>query len=435
MKILQKICARSGCDPIAALDMHPEYVKAILRPLGMLEHPIVLISDGQDFMFEFRVRFTDELLTPTERVLAEVTNASGFSAFSVRVTDRVIKFYVDGSLVGDGPKVNLNTWTHIVVNKRGSVWNLYQNGLKTGVRVYNIPSQTDNAFKAVLRSNVEDQPIFDAIRMCVGGAVYNDAFDSPVTEPTVLTSDPGLGGRVVFLANADNGLAGTRPATDDLGNSLSYNATASASSSPNSGHTVEAGGKFSQGWFPDDPGAGEFPIFPNSCFFSDPGLYSLNSRACSNMCLEAWVKKNSQSVTDYVYIGFDSFGPTTTGVSINFGFAAYYSSSTPFITLYKGNASSTNFDVTGTDLEVWNHIACVVEDGIGKVYLNGTFVGDWGSTPFTSTSSGKGKVVVQSLGVNQSDMGVVDGVRYTLGSPVYSANFSLPTSAPTTSIP
>jgi hypothetical protein len=29
--------------------MQPEYIKAILRPLGMLEHPIVLISDGQDF--------------------------------------------------------------------------------------------------------------------------------------------------------------------------------------------------------------------------------------------------------------------------------------------------------------------------------------------------------------------------------------------------
>lgn len=48
MQTLGRICARSGCDPVAALDMHPEYVKAILRPLGMLEHPIVLISDGQD---------------------------------------------------------------------------------------------------------------------------------------------------------------------------------------------------------------------------------------------------------------------------------------------------------------------------------------------------------------------------------------------------
>ena len=48
MQQLARISAKSRCDPIAALDMQPEYVKAILRPLGMLEHPIVLISDGQD---------------------------------------------------------------------------------------------------------------------------------------------------------------------------------------------------------------------------------------------------------------------------------------------------------------------------------------------------------------------------------------------------
>ena len=49
MQQLSRICAKAGCDPIAALDMQPEYIKAILRPLGMLEHPIVLIADGQDF--------------------------------------------------------------------------------------------------------------------------------------------------------------------------------------------------------------------------------------------------------------------------------------------------------------------------------------------------------------------------------------------------
>ena len=45
--LLGKLSRNSGCDPKAALDMEPDYVKAILEPLGMLQHPIVLITDHQ----------------------------------------------------------------------------------------------------------------------------------------------------------------------------------------------------------------------------------------------------------------------------------------------------------------------------------------------------------------------------------------------------
>ena len=41
------ISKRSGCDPTAALEMTPEYIKAILGPLGMLHHPILFITDNQ----------------------------------------------------------------------------------------------------------------------------------------------------------------------------------------------------------------------------------------------------------------------------------------------------------------------------------------------------------------------------------------------------
>lgn len=46
--LLRGVSNHAGCDPIAALEMRPDYVKSILQPLGMLEHPIVFISDGQD---------------------------------------------------------------------------------------------------------------------------------------------------------------------------------------------------------------------------------------------------------------------------------------------------------------------------------------------------------------------------------------------------
>ena len=43
---LPKTCRWTGCDPAAAQEMRPEYVKSILAPLGMLAHPVVVISDN-----------------------------------------------------------------------------------------------------------------------------------------------------------------------------------------------------------------------------------------------------------------------------------------------------------------------------------------------------------------------------------------------------
>jgi len=48
LRLLGRISRMSGCDPEAALRMEPDYVKSILRSLGMMEYPIVAISDGQN---------------------------------------------------------------------------------------------------------------------------------------------------------------------------------------------------------------------------------------------------------------------------------------------------------------------------------------------------------------------------------------------------
>jgi len=44
----KKVSKKTGCDLTAALEMQPEYIKSLLQPLGMLEYPIVLITDGED---------------------------------------------------------------------------------------------------------------------------------------------------------------------------------------------------------------------------------------------------------------------------------------------------------------------------------------------------------------------------------------------------
>ena len=45
--LMKVVSDKFGCDPIAALDMPPEYVKAILEPLELLNHPIIFITDNQ----------------------------------------------------------------------------------------------------------------------------------------------------------------------------------------------------------------------------------------------------------------------------------------------------------------------------------------------------------------------------------------------------
>lgn len=52
-----------------ALYMGPAYVKAILKPLGMLQYPIILLSDGQ-FPSVERGLLNDEVLGPNLMVLS-----------------------------------------------------------------------------------------------------------------------------------------------------------------------------------------------------------------------------------------------------------------------------------------------------------------------------------------------------------------------------
>lgn len=45
--ILSNIAEHTGCDPKGALEMEPAYVKSILAPIGMMDRPIVVITDGE----------------------------------------------------------------------------------------------------------------------------------------------------------------------------------------------------------------------------------------------------------------------------------------------------------------------------------------------------------------------------------------------------
>ena len=61
VRMMNKMSEKSGCDPTGALEMRPDYIKSILRPLGMLGYPIVLITDGEDPSVIERLRADPEI--------------------------------------------------------------------------------------------------------------------------------------------------------------------------------------------------------------------------------------------------------------------------------------------------------------------------------------------------------------------------------------
>lgn len=71
-KVLAKMANRTGCDRKAANEMKPEYIKSILAPMGMLAHPIVVISDNQPKSNAVLMRLMgDPELRPMIRVVPE----------------------------------------------------------------------------------------------------------------------------------------------------------------------------------------------------------------------------------------------------------------------------------------------------------------------------------------------------------------------------
>ncbi|KAL7451174.1 hypothetical protein ACHAWC_003002 [Mediolabrus comicus] len=70
LELMKRLAVASGCDPVAALHMGPDYVKSILKPLGMLKYPIVLITDGQEFSVMQRL-LNDPEISPNLRLVPE----------------------------------------------------------------------------------------------------------------------------------------------------------------------------------------------------------------------------------------------------------------------------------------------------------------------------------------------------------------------------
>ena len=75
-KLLGRIAENSGCDPRAAINLEPEYVKGILKPLGMMNQPIIFITDNQRPKILERLK-SDPEIGPLIHLIPEETSWVG----------------------------------------------------------------------------------------------------------------------------------------------------------------------------------------------------------------------------------------------------------------------------------------------------------------------------------------------------------------------
>mmetsp|Transcript_39162 Transcript_39162/g.82367 ORF Transcript_39162/g.82367 Transcript_39162/m.82367 type:complete len:442 (-) Transcript_39162:703-2028(-) len=84
--LMDQIARKSGCDPLAALKMEPEYVKAILKPLGMLDHPILFLTDHERPEIFERLQ-ADPELRPNIQLAPEETSWVGGDITTALMSD------------------------------------------------------------------------------------------------------------------------------------------------------------------------------------------------------------------------------------------------------------------------------------------------------------------------------------------------------------
>eukprot|EP00574_Skeletonema_japonicum_P004269 CAMPEP_0201734130 /NCGR_PEP_ID=MMETSP0593-20130828/33362_1 /ASSEMBLY_ACC=CAM_ASM_000672 /TAXON_ID=267983 /ORGANISM="Skeletonema japonicum, Strain CCMP2506" /LENGTH=383 /DNA_ID=CAMNT_0048227401 /DNA_START=124 /DNA_END=1272 /DNA_ORIENTATION=+ len=73
---LNQLAKTSGLTPRGALEMSPKYVRMILKPLGMLSHPIILFSDGELPSVEEGL-LRDPVIGPKLIVMSNKTSLTG----------------------------------------------------------------------------------------------------------------------------------------------------------------------------------------------------------------------------------------------------------------------------------------------------------------------------------------------------------------------
>ena len=428
-----------------------------------------------DFTIEFYYKF-HSFNSPTARYLLfdyneiqlGISQGSGNNPTSIGL-------YKSGWAHGtSGVGLNLHQWYHIAVVRTGGLCKVYVDGVEiistTKGATHNITDGklTINGTWSSNLYGLNGGTYYSMVRHC-SKAVYTGAFTPPrninktggnyesttnVSNPTAAQTEllmllRASGGGVV-VDESDNAISLTKTGTVTLAQYGVSSANLTDSSSFN--HTLTQSGMPKGSYVtPFDQGNGciEINDYTNSYAAVYDDKVELGS---GDFCIEYWfMDKGMYGLAQtynqtYEYNGYFQFGSSSGTGAIPFPSSGAATGLTAF-TLYhnKGstNASGAKFDVSSINNSgngwfqttgnaiinplTWYHMAIVRESNEIKLYFDGT------QMPFASTYTSSVNYTYDRLAIGGGYAqyaimnGYISNFRLVVGSPVYTGNFTVPT--------
>ena len=326
-----------------------------------------------------------------------------------------IQFFVNGNRAAQASGPSPGSWNHVAVSRSGTSLRIFINGalIQTVTNSGTLVPTTALTIGAdITNTNYEFNGYISNVRVVKGTAVYTSNFTPSTTPLTAITNTSLLTCQSNrFVDNSSNAFAITSNGDVRVTPFSPFAPTAAYSAGTNGG----------SGYF---DGTGDFLDVPDNAALEI---------GANSFCIEAWINPNALPTTG----GERYIAAKWISASRSFAFGYVNTSGTMQLRLVYSTTGSTSLNISQSApivANAWQHIAVTRDGTTARFFLNGVQQGStqtlnatfWDSTEvLTIGRFGTG-------GGSQFD-GYLSDLRFVIGSPVYTSNFTPPT-APLTAI-
>lgn len=312
--------------------------------------------------------------------------------------------YIVYGLTGPLNSISANTWNHFAVERNGTTFTVYVNGIAgtpaTGVTrsiFYSSASPRIGRYDATLYPYLGN---ISNLRIVKGTALYTSNFTPPTSPLTAVAGTSLLTCQSNrFIDNSSNNFTITADGTPSVQPNSPFN--------PTSEYSITANG-----------GSGYFPGV-NGNYLSVPSNAAFNF-ASGTFTVECFCMTTNASATQYIVGNYNS---ATTGWYVQ-----------TYLNKFIASFSGDGIDIQGTTTiipNVWYHVAVSGSAGSYKLFVNGT---QEGSTYTGATSLAGGNLGIGAYGDRSGFIGTspisgyISNARIVNGRACYTSNFTPPTS-------
>ena len=349
----------------------------------------------------------------TQQGLVNITNtaSSGANGLSLYFdTSNKVTFYVNGNATVTSSAINAvtaNTWYHIALVRNGTTNTLYINGTSaaTSTTTPTWPATPSIGIGRIYNDNtgVTFSGYISNVRIVKGTAVYTANFTPPTTPLTAVTNTYLLTSQSNrFIDKSSNALAFTLTGTASIQKFSPFLPTTSPAYT-----TAQNNGSI---------------YFDGSGDYIQTSTYNANlNPGSSDFTIEFWVYAKASNRQDWFNLQAAS-GTNRILIYYTAGGAISYDAGV-------GSAATSKISSTLAStslLNQWHHIALSRASGSSRLFLNGVQIGStfadtqvWTNALQFTTGRDPGGTTYAS--------GNISNIRYLIGTGLYTANFTPPT--------